>query len=95
MVVWVQTILDLVPLLGGSKIAVEAPEGSTVRDVLAALVERGGEPLEKKLINPADGAPYPYLRLVLNGRDIAFLEGLETAVRDGDTLLIFPPATGG
>lgn len=95
MVVWIQTILDLVPLLGGQKVELEVPEGSTVRAVLASLVERCGEKLKKKLINPSDGEPYPYLRLVLNGRDIAFLKGLETIVHDGDTLFIIPPAAGG
>lgn len=95
MVVRVQSILDLASLLGSPKIDLEMPAGSTVRDVLASLADRYGEILKEKLINPSDGAPYPYLRLVLNGRDLGFLKGLDTVMHEGDTLTIIPPACGG
>ncbi|MHB1343322.1 MAG: MoaD/ThiS family protein [Thermoleophilia bacterium] len=32
---------------------------------------------------------------MVNGQDIGFLEGLETVVRDGDDILVLPPAGGG
>ena len=91
----VQTILDLVPILGGSQVEIEVPEGATVRSAMEALVERFGEKLKKKLINPEDGQPHPYFRLVLNGRDLGPYKGLDSPLQEGDTLLIIPPAAGG
>lgn len=90
----VQTILDLVPIIG-SQLEIDVPEGATVRTALETLVNRFGETLKKKLINPADTQPYPYFRLVLNGRDLHAEKRLETPLREGDTLLIIPPASGG
>ncbi|MGB9887171.1 MAG: MoaD/ThiS family protein [Moorellales bacterium] len=91
----VQTILDLVPVLGGSQVELEVPAGATVREALEVLVGRVGDKLEKKLINPEDGQPYRHFRWILNGRDLAPYRGLDTPLQDGDTLLIIPPAAGG
>jgi molybdopterin converting factor small subunit len=42
------------------------------------------------------GNLFPYIRLMVNGRDIAFLEKkMETALQEGDEILIFPPVGGG
>ena len=35
------------------------------------------------------------VQVLVNGRNIDFLQGLETRVRDGDTLALIPPAAGG
>lgn len=35
------------------------------------------------------------LVMLINGRNIARLNGLETVLKDGDQLTFFPPATGG
>jgi molybdopterin synthase sulfur carrier subunit len=37
----------------------------------------------------------PYLAILVNGRHINSLRGLETELADGDTISIFPPAGGG
>jgi molybdopterin synthase sulfur carrier subunit len=37
----------------------------------------------------------PALIVLLNGRNIAFLGGLEAVVREGDEVAIFPPLKGG
>ncbi|MCR4420072.1 MAG: MoaD/ThiS family protein [Clostridia bacterium] len=91
----VQTILDLVPVLGGFQTEVEVPSGASVREAVEVLVRLRGEELEKKLIDPASGQPYRHFRWVLNGRDLAPYQGLDTTLKEGDTLLIIPPASGG
>ncbi|EMA11389.1 molybdopterin synthase subunit MoaD [Haloarcula vallismortis] len=36
-----------------------------------------------------------YLTILRNGTDITHLDGLETALEDGDELSVFPPVAGG
>lgn len=42
-----------------------------------------------------DGELRQHLSIMVNGRDISFLDGLETSVEDGDVLAMFPPVAGG
>lgn len=37
----------------------------------------------------------PMYKVLVNGINVEFLKGLETIVRDGDEISIFPPAGGG
>ena len=70
-------------------------KGSTVKDALITMVETYGEPLSVHLFD-SEGVLFPYIRLMVNGRDIAFLEKrMETALQEGDEILILPPVGGG
>ena len=70
-------------------------KGSIVRDVLISLVETYGEKLSAQLFD-SKGGLFPYIRLMVNGRDIAFLEKkIETVLQEGDEILILPPVGGG
>jgi molybdopterin synthase sulfur carrier subunit len=42
-----------------------------------------------------DGELREYLTILRNGTDITHLDGLETALEDGDELSVFPPVAGG
>ena len=91
----VHTILTLKKILGRGDIDLTTKKGSTVKDVLITMVETYGEPLTAQLFD-SGGELFPYIRLMVNGRDIAFLENkMETALQDGDEILIFPPVGGG
>jgi molybdopterin converting factor small subunit len=39
--------------------------------------------------------PLPKIRILVNGRDIGFLNGMETELRDGDEVLMLPLVGGG
>ena len=76
---------------GGAR-EVEAP-GATVREVLANLAERfpglGRQVLE-------DGSEIaPFVNVYLNNEDVRTLEGLETPVREGSTVILLPAMAGG
>lgn len=90
-----RTALHLATLLGGREVELEVPEGSTVGDVLAQLARRMGEQATPALVDPASGRPQRHLRIMLNGRDIGVVGGLEAVVREGDDVLVLPPAGGG
>ena len=36
-----------------------------------------------------------FYKIFVNGRDVEYLKGLETELRDGDEVAIFPPIAGG
>lgn len=42
-----------------------------------------------------DGDVREFLSIMKNGRDITYLDGLETALEDDDTISVFPPVAGG
>jgi sulfur-carrier protein len=91
--VW--TILALKAILGSGEIEVPFPEGSTLGQLIATLVDRWGDELASYLYEPNSKSLRPYIRLMVNGRDIAFLEKMETVLRNGDDVLILPPVSGG
>jgi len=91
----VHTILNIKKILGRGDIDLTMKKGSTVKDVLIIMVETYGEPLTAQLFD-SGGDLFPHIRLMVNGRDIAFLENkMETALQDGDVILILPPVGGG
>lgn len=67
--------------------------GSTVQAVLADVVARFPA-LKDRLFDEA-GQPRRFINLFINDEDIRFLDGVETAVNDGDTLAIIPAVAGG
>ncbi|HZB77848.1 MAG TPA: ubiquitin-like small modifier protein 1 [Solirubrobacteraceae bacterium] len=67
--------------------------GGDVGAVLRALAERHPE-LQSQLFG-ADGNLNRYVNVYLNDEDVRVLQGLDTAVGDGDTLNILPAMAGG
>lgn len=43
----------------------------------------------------ADESLRGFLTILKNGRDISYIDELETVLEDGDTLSVFPPVAGG
>lgn len=89
----VRTIFHLVEVLGGRETELELSEATTVARLLSRLGERSNE--AKSALLEEGGEPRPHLRLMVNGRQIEFLAGIDTLLADGDELLVLPPAAGG
>ena len=89
------TILDLKDVVGQRLTEIDLPDGSTVEDFLAYMSERWGDKLSGRLFEPEGGAVLPYVRIMVNGQTIQFLEGTETPLVEGDEVLILPPVSGG
>jgi molybdopterin converting factor small subunit len=79
------------PRVGGN--AEVTAEGATVREVLrhtaAAHPEFGPAVFE------AGGSLRRFLNVFLGDEDVRYLQGLDTPVPDGATLIILPAAAGG
>lgn len=91
----VQTILALKEVLGNKEVEIVLPDGNTVGDLLARMIEIWGDQLSPHLFKPGSRELLPYVRLMVNGRTIQFLDGMETVLKDGDDVLLLPLAAGG
>lgn len=79
------------PAVGGEREV--TAEGSTVGDVLTALVEAYPETREQ--IFAEDGDLNRYVNVYINDEDVRVLDGLGTAVGETDALVILPAMAGG
>jgi molybdopterin synthase sulfur carrier subunit len=91
----VKTILHFKRIIGSAEVALSLPEASTLEDLLVMMVKRWGKKLSSRLFESNSSRPLPHIRLMVNGRDIAFLNRLETELHDGDEVVILPPVAGG
>jgi len=91
----VHTILRLREILEGSTFGFSLPEESTVQDLLSAMGKKWGEKFTSYVLEDTGTALQPYIRMMVNGRDIPFLNGMETLLHDQDEIHILPPAAGG
>ena len=90
-----KTILNFKKIIGKGDVDIPFEDGTSLKQALDILVDTYGEELRSNLFDPDDGSPLQHVRLMVNGRDIAFLDGLQTVLRDGDEILIFPAVAGG
>ncbi len=67
--------------------------GSSVEEVLNNL-DASCSGIKEKLCDES-GKLRKFLNVYLNDEDIRFMEGLQTEVRDGDTLALIPAIAGG
>jgi molybdopterin synthase sulfur carrier subunit len=79
------------PSVGGEK-ELQAV-GADVGAVLRSLADR--HPATEGQLFSSDGQLNRYVNVYLNDEDVRVLEGLETSVDEGDTLVILPAMAGG
>ena len=68
-------------------------DGGSVGDVLRALAEQ--HPATREQLFGQDGSLNRYVNVYLNDEDVRVLDGLDTAVKPEDTLVILPAMAGG
>ncbi|MEO0158000.1 MAG: ubiquitin-like small modifier protein 1 [candidate division WOR-3 bacterium] len=68
-------------------------EGSTVADLVEKLVKRYGEPLRRYILTE-DMKLRPNIAVAVNGVKVSE-EPLRKTLREGDTVVILPPISGG
>ena len=91
----IHTIIGLKEILGKEVIEFPIPEGTTVKSLAALMVAQWGGRLAPYFSDAEDDRPLPKIRIAINGRDIGFLKGMETELRDGDEVLMLPLVGGG
>ncbi len=80
-------------LVGSSAIDLQIPEATDVRRVL----QRAGAEYPKlgRKLWDGNGQLNRSIQVLVNGRSIQFMSGLETPVQPGDKVDLFPPVGGG
>jgi molybdopterin converting factor small subunit len=68
-------------------------EGSTIGEVLNNLVD--ANPDMKGQVLTDDGGLHRFVTVYLNDDDVRYLDKLDTAVANGDTISILPAVAGG
>ena len=92
MKVKVKTLGHLTASLGNEKI-IELADKTTIGDLLSMLKEKTVA-LQKEALFRFDRTE-PELTILLNGQNIQTLDGLKTALKDRDLILLLPAVHGG
>jgi molybdopterin synthase sulfur carrier subunit len=79
------------PAVGGEKEL--SADGSSVGEILRSVAQSHPD-TETQLFAP-DGQLNRYVNVYLNDEDVRVLDGLDTSVGKGDTLVILPAMAGG
>lgn len=73
---------------------VEVEEAGNIELLLNKLVEMYGDQFRNAIFDD-DGKLRKFFKILHNGRDIDFEQGLKTKLEREDVVAIFPPAGGG
>ncbi len=68
-------------------------DGASVGEILRSVVD--SHPETQSQLFAADGGLNRYVNVYLNDEDVRVLDGLDTSVGSGDTLVILPAMAGG
>lgn len=77
------------------KVEFKIGEKVSVDKVLEKLKQRHGKPFVEYVYDPKTEAIKGFLQLLVNGKNVSTLNGLQTELADGDVLAILPPVGGG
>jgi molybdopterin synthase sulfur carrier subunit len=91
----VYTIMELKKICGQREFELSVPRGSTVKDLLSLMINKWGDRLANHLYQPGTESVLPHIRLMVNGRSVEFLKGMETVLQDEDEFQMLPLVAGG
>ncbi len=89
----VRLLASLRSFAGTKALTVTTGPDPTVRDLFAAL-QREHPALAGRVLT-GDGGLQPGMQMVVNGRHIDFLDGLDTALPGDADVVLIPPTAGG
>ena len=82
------------PIVGGKTITLPVEAGCTVDELIEVLIHH--YPALAPQLFDAEGKLFPHVHIFINGRDAPYLPaGMQTPLKESDTVDIFPPVGGG
>ncbi len=95
MKITLHTILGIKEVVGQRLIELDLAQGTTVEILIRYMKDKWGDKLSGRLFDPDSGAVLAYVRIMVNGQAIDYLQGMATLLKEGDEVLILPPVSGG
>ncbi len=92
----VKGYLTLKKLMGDkAEISLEI-ENTTIKGVLELLSQRFGQDFKNSIFNPKTKEVHSHIKVLVNGRHYHNLPArLDTRLKEGDEVALFPPVAGG
>jgi len=92
----VKSFLTLRKVMDGQAFLEIEAEELTIRQLLEKLCNRFGENLRNMIFDPEAQKESQNIKILINGRHFRHLpEGLDSQLKDGDEVCIFPLMAGG
>jgi len=79
---------------GKSRLTIKFKDVVPLREVIKKIVEELPK-LKRALVDPELEDPRPNTLILVNGKEISVLNGLETMLKDGDEVVFVPVMHGG
>jgi molybdopterin synthase sulfur carrier subunit len=87
---------ELIDFLGSAKLTIELDDESKVADLISKIEEvKAGFKEKMKILSGRQGATDFELTILVNGKNINVLNGLETKLKESDAVVFLPPVAGG
>jgi molybdopterin converting factor small subunit len=82
-------------LSGKKRFKVKLEEPATVKNLVMNLTETFSSEFKQVLVDSQLDDPRPNALILVGGKEISVLEGLETEVRDAEEIVLVPVVHGG
>jgi len=82
-------------LTGKKRVQLKLGEPVTVRDVVAKLTETFSSEFKRVLVDSQLDDPRPNALILVDGKEISAVQGLETEVKDSQEIVLVPMVHGG
>jgi molybdopterin synthase sulfur carrier subunit len=81
------------PIVGGAHVPAQTQPGQPVRDLVEEMITRW--PALRNELLDEHGNLLRRVHVMINGRSVEYLDGLDTAIPPDANITIFPPVGGG
>ena len=95
MAITVKFVGTLRSILNKREIVEKYPPNTTLKQALYCMAQKFGKTFEEEIVDLGSDRLEPFLVIMVNGQNAVRLNGLNTILKDNDTVLIMPPITGG
>jgi MoaD family protein len=92
----VKGFLTIQKAMGDQGLVVVERETATLKILIEELCARYGKVFKDLVVHSETNAVMDHNQILVNGKHYRFLpEGMDTALHDGDTVVLIPPVVGG